>query len=162
MKAADLKKRILAKCEEMGDCLEWTAAPSGGGGFYINVEGKTLNVRRALYAIEHGCVPPGRLVTYACDNPMCVAHQKAVTARQRNLRTAKEGKFDTPEFRARVAAGKRKVSRLSDAAVAEIRDFAGSVPEVAAKHGISAGYAYMLRRGRFRVEFSNPFGGLMR
>lgn len=158
-----LVERILSRCRDTEEgCLEFRLAANPQGGLYISWEGQRLNVRRAMYEHAHGAIPAGKMVTWSCGNPKCLRHQKAITVAQRNKATAKAGKFGTAAARAKTAATRRKNSSLSDEAVREIRAHTGRVDEIAARHGISAAYAYMLRRNEFRREFGNPFAGLMR
>jgi hypothetical protein len=156
-----IEQRILARCVEVGECLEWQGPLSPGSGIYIGEGDKKLIARRVLWEKQHGEIPHGMLVTSSCGNPRCLKHLACITPGQRNKRTAAAGLFSTPAVRAKVAAARRRNSKLSDEGVARIRAFEGRVPDIAAAEGVSESYAYMLRRGRFRQEFTNPFASLI-
>jgi len=160
----DLQARCT-DCEECDTRWSWAATLAGGVSPVMKHKGKTVLPRRALWEIKTGKpVPSGICIVTTSHNPKCcnpdllAAVSKAYVVR----RTAKTGAFSTLAFRAKVAKGKRKDSKLADEAVADIRT-GNDTPEAAAqKHGITRAYVCMLRNNRFRREFTNnPFQGLM-
>lgn len=153
--------RIYGRCEEVGDCLEWQGARNPEGTMYLKRRGVSYNIRRLIYEDKHGAIPNGRMVTYGCGNPRCIRHLVAATWSDMSKRLAKQGVMSSMKRRAAVANGRRKTSRLSDEAVAEIRAWDGPVPEIASKHGISDAYAYMLRRNLYRVDFASPWAAIL-
>lgn len=69
-------RRILKRCRTAPNgCLVWTGAkgPSGGELKYgsMNVEGRTVAVHRAMYAIVYGEIPEDKWVLHSCDYPPC-------------------------------------------------------------------------------------------
>jgi hypothetical protein len=154
-------ERILARCVEVGQCLEWTGALNACGAMYISEKNKKLLVRRVMWEDKHGPVPAGKMVSCSCRNPKCVLHLQAITVSQRNKRIAEAGWWSTPAFAAKVSHGRRKNSKLPDEGVAQLRAHVGNVAEKAEELGISESYAHMLRRGEFRKDFSNPFGAML-
>lgn len=157
---SELTDRIYARCIEVGECLEWQGPVQKGGGMYISEGAKKYLVRRVLWREEHGNIPEGRLISVSCCNPRCVCHLQAISVSQRNKKIAKSGAFKSIAFRAKIANACRKNSKLSDAAVAEIRAAEIAPAEAAEKFGITESYVNMLRAGRFRIDFSSPFAGL--
>lgn len=154
--------RILSLCVEVGECLEFRGAPSKEGGLYASYRGKKYLVRRILWQAKYGEIPAGRLVGVSCGNKRCVCHLQMMTTSQRNKRTAKQGKFSTVAIRAKIAAAKRRDSKLAQESVPDILAAEAGKPlrELCAALGISESYANMIRIGRFRVNFSGPFAGL--
>jgi len=152
--------RICGNCIEVGDCLEWQGALNPNRIMYVSWQGSKLNIRRVLYEHLYGWVPKNRQVCCTCDNSRCVRHLEALTVSQKNKRIAKAGKFSTIAIRSKISNSLSKRSKLSDAAVQEIRYWDGRVAEIAERHGISEAYAHMLRRGEFRKEYNSPFAGL--
>jgi hypothetical protein len=149
----DMVERIRMRCIECGDCLLWQGAVSKkGAGMYISFGCKRILIRRALWELRHGPIPEG--------NDRCVRHLLSMTIAERNRRTARDGWFSSPAYRAKISRAKTRKSKLSDEAVARIRAYEGYVPQIAAEEGISEAYAYMLRRGRFRLALDNPFANL--
>lgn len=165
MKLEDIKARCTY-CEECDTHWSWAATLVRGVSPVMKDKNKTVLPRRMLWEQKHGePVPAGLCVVTTCRNPKCCNPEllEAVSKAYVVKRTAETGAFSTLSFRAKVAQGKRKTSKLTDEAVAEIRA-SDEAPEImAAKHDITTTYVRMLRNNRFRKEFTNnPFQGLMR
>lgn len=160
---------IQARCTDCEECdtrWSWAATLVRGVTPVMKDKTKTVLPRRALWEMKHGQpAPAGMPVITTCLNPLCCNPEllKAVSKAHVIKRTAATGVFSTLTFRAKVAQGKRKTSKLTDEAVASIRT-SNEKPEVLAeKHGISKAYVHMLRKNRFRKEYTdNPFQGLMK
>lgn len=164
MQLQDIQARCTY-CEECDTRWAWAATMSRGVSPVMKYKQKTILPRRALWEMKTGKpVPAGICIVTTCRNPKCCNPEllAAVSKAYVIKRTAATGAFSTLAFRAKVARGKRKTSKLSDEAVADIRS-GDDPPEVAAqKHGITKAYVHMLRKNRFRKEFTNnPFQGLM-
>jgi hypothetical protein len=158
MTLSDLFKRTT----ECGDCLLWTGSFVHGVAPVVSIKNKKIYVKRFILELE-GKNIAGKCVSYTCGQESCVnpKHLVIKTKAQVIKTTAATGVFSTNAVRSKVAAGKRKGSKLSQAAAIEIRTSNVSVQELAAKHGITASYGYMIRRGEFRRDYSNPFSGLI-
>lgn len=65
---------IPEHCPELGKCHVWTGAvnPGGYGKIASETRGKTVDVHRAAWTLEHGEIPEGMSVLHRCDNPPCV------------------------------------------------------------------------------------------
>jgi len=156
---------IKARCEEVGDCWVWQKTLLRGKTPIMKTDGKSLYPRRLAWQLHNAKdIPSSMVVTHrkSCGDPLCCKpeHLTLMTRKALVQRTGAEGKFSTAGTKAKIAAAKRKNSKLSQEAV---REFLGSdepVPVLAKKHGISEAYGYMLRRGLFRKEVGNPFSGL--
>lgn len=165
------------RCGCCDDCWEWKAA-------FRDVKNKRWPVvacrvdmpdgtrKTARYYVRHlmlwvttGQKPDLgllRAIVPSCDNPRCVnpAHLKVVTRKAISQAVVKKGVMSTLPRRKKVAEGLRKNAKLSDAAVADIRNSDDGPKVAAAKHGVSTAYVYMLRRGEWRKDYSNPFAAL--
>lgn len=153
---------ILKRTRECGDCLLWTGSFVHDAAPVISVKNKKLYVKRYMLELE-GQNIKGKCVISTCGHDSCVnrKHLLVVTRATVIKRTAATGVFATNAVRARVAAGKRARSKLSQEAAIEIRNSSEPVPVLAAKHGITEAYGYMIRRGQFRRDYSNPFAALI-
>ena len=155
-------EEILKRTRQCGDCLEWTGSLVHGIAPVISLDRKKQYAKRVIMQnAGHDCT--GKCVTSNCGNRLCVnpSHLRIVTKRALIKRVADTGVFRKNSFRANVAAAKRIGSKLSDASVQEIRDSDEPVKSLAERYGISEAYAYMIRRGQWRRDYSNPFSGLM-
>lgn len=145
---------IRSRCVEEGDCLIWPGAANTRGPV-ATYHRKQHSLRQVAWSDRHGKpFPPGRVASINCGRPLCLVHVTAKTWAQLNSRTP------TMAARAQVATGKRRGSKLSDAAVAEILTSEERVVDLAGRHGISTAYAYMIRRGQNRKNYASPFAGL--
>ena len=153
---------ILKRTTECGDCLLWTGSFVHGTRPVVSIKNKKLYVKRHLLELA-GSDLRRNCVISTCGNNTCVNPEHLLVVSRTTVlkRTAASGAFSTIAVRARVAAGKRKKSKLSQEAALEIRNSSESIAVLAAKHGITEAYGYMIRRGRFRQDYSNPFMGLM-
>lgn len=75
----DLAAEILAKCEEVGECLEWPG-PYGSGRnrcspllrARIDEHRENLPVLRILWEAKRGPIPDGKIIYRHCCNDRCV------------------------------------------------------------------------------------------
>jgi hypothetical protein len=104
-----------------------------------------------------------RAIVTTCDNPCCVnpEHLKVVSRKTVVRKVAATGIYSSQSHRMKVANARRRSAKLSEEAVKDIRDSEDPAKVAAEKHGVTAAYVYMLRRGEFRQDYSNPFAGLM-
>jgi hypothetical protein len=79
------KARILDKCVQNGDCVEWMG-PFNGSGYGITTHllggaRKTGRTHRIMWEIEHGPIPAGLVVDHVCRNRKCLntSHLRIVT-----------------------------------------------------------------------------------
>jgi hypothetical protein len=155
---------IKARCTIEGECWEWNTigkhrAPA------MKIKGKTLSPRREAWKLYKGKeISPGYVITHKkeCGNPMCCNPEHLMQTKKVHVmkRTVSEGKLHTPVIVAKIAASKRKHSKLSQEAANEIACGNEHTEETAAKYGITPAYVRMIRKGLFRKELFNPFAGL--
>jgi len=79
----DLRAEILARCIEVGECLEWQGPFGTGRNAATPILRKrydghsdNLPVLRILWQTEHGPIPAGKIVYRHCGNDRCVCHIK--------------------------------------------------------------------------------------
>lgn len=168
----DIKLRCRS-CEE-GECWEWRATFLHKGRRPVIAKrmdtpkgrtNKQFYARHVSYWLHKGRMPElgvDRAIVAKCENEKCVNphHLRVVSRSVVNRKAAAKGANSSAAQRMKIAQSLRRRSKLSDAAVAEIKASTEYAPVVAERYGITAAYVYMLRRGEFRNEFSNPFAGL--
>ncbi len=152
-----LAEKLRLRCIEDGDCLIWQGAMNERGPS-MKVGGKQYSVRQAVIVNRTGKpFPKGWVATVSCKRKACLEHVVAMTRAAFNTKLNKQA---NPMRSRRVASAKRANSRLSQEAVLAIRLDDRPMAVVAAEHGISTAYGYMLRRGEFRKDYGSHFSGL--
>lgn len=152
-----LAEKLRLRCIEDGDCLIWQGAMNERGPS-MKVGGKQYSVRQAVWSNRAGRpFPKGWVATVGCGRKACLEHVVGMTRAAFN---AKLNKRINPIRSRKVAAAKRANSRLSQDAVRAIRLDDRPMAVVAAEHGISTAYGYMLRREEFRKDFGGFADGL--
>lgn len=140
--------RLYAHARDDDGHLIWTGAALNGRTPQIRLGGKAgmaYNVRRVLYVLLHGPVPPGLRVGNACEHALCV-HPDCVVARR--PAAERKGIPITLEHRLRITATKRRqASALSAALVRTIRADSGPANAVDARLGLTPGMSSKVRRG---------------
>jgi len=101
------------------------------------------------------------VVSPTCGNPMCVnpEHLQARTIAQARAAAAERGAYLNRARMRKSALTKRARSRITDETIAAIKAAKNS-PEAARLTGVSVSYAWSIRVGRARQDYSNPFIGL--
>lgn len=167
---------LRLRAVECGDCLEWVATTSKEGypvlTRYLPQPGqpnklqKQFYVRHLVYWIKHGKPPPADRrfsIVATCRNKLCIApdHVERWSKSRINKQSRAKGAWQSAAFGAKVAINRRRHSHLSDEGVARIRSHEGALRDLAAELQISLAYAYMIRRGKNRRDYSNPFSQLL-
>lgn len=161
-------KRHVIEDKDSG-CWIWNGTLLRGKTPIMKFNNKSVYPKRAAWVLRNRrAVPKGMCIVNTddknvCDDPMCInpAHTGPVTKGAIVVRTVATGMLHTPAVRAKIAATKSAASKLSDAAVQDIRSNREPAAQAAVTHGISEAYVHMLRRGRFRnPAIGNPFAGL--
>lgn len=127
---------------------------------------RQVHVRRKVFELAKGKPAPAgpRYVLVAtCGKERCVAEGclEVLTKAKRIRQVAAQGVFQTPAFRAAVAEGRRRNSDVDEATVAEIRASTEPGRVLAARHGLSPGYVYAIKRGQHRRDYRSPFAALV-
>lgn len=175
--SAYILQRIQRRCKVCEDCgapWHWDVAVSPGATPLVNVCGHILAIRRAVYMLKTGRVPPkGKLATASCPNPHCCDPEK-VTARRVSAMvrdTYRSGARD-PSRSLRVLAQYTHTHnrKLSTAQVIAIRGDPRTPQQGAPAYGITPEYYRAIKAGRRRTEASQlgtnaslgMFAGLLR
>jgi len=126
------------------ECWHWLRSSSRGGYGSFGHNRKIYKSHRiALATVSDGVV--GDMALHSCDNPRCCNPKHLSEGdHARNMAERKE------RGRIQDQAGSRNPrAKLSPELIAEIRSATGSGAEVAARFGITRGYANALRRGLY-------------
>jgi len=132
-------------------CLLWTGAKYKDGYGCIGVgRGTALRVHRVTWELEHGPIPPGRLVCHKCDNPLCVNLEHLFLGSPLdNMRDMiQKGRH------AQLAGERHPSCKLTDAQVKEIRSLrteGRKLNDIAAMFNISFQHVLCVARRRVRA-----------
>ena len=128
-----------------GGCWVWTAAKAstGYGCFH---DKRPYRTHRYSWLIHNGPIPAGLLVLHKCDNRLCINpdHLFLGTHAENSQDMVNKGRSKGPNN----AGEKHGESKLTDAAVREIRESPLKGRELAAKFGVSESAVSMVRRGK--------------
>lgn len=166
-------ERIYSKCRsEPGEpCQIWLGmAPEGYPRVAVRDPSyasgqRQIFVRRLVYELAKGRpAPSGRrhVLVAKCGHDLCVSEDclQLITRSQLVQAVADTGAFASVKHRAAIAAGRRRSSHLTDEAIQQLRASAKITKEQAAQLGISRAYAYSIRSGRSRIDYTSPFAAL--
>lgn len=150
--------RLMEKTVEEGDCLIWTGCCANGKWPQWNIDYNPTPVRRTLWEATHERNAASLEVGTSCETPKCV-HPDHLVARTRSKRM--QGIPLSRQNIARVAAGRRRKSKLNIEIVREIRASEECGTVIEARHGLKPGYASRIRRGKVWKDHASPFAGLV-
>jgi len=157
---------LLARTEEVGDCLEWQGGYTTNGHPQTKHDGKPWMVRRLVLALSGVSIKPGYIVATTCGNLRCINRDHLVqrSERQHMLRMGALGKQSDHLRSAKIANTKRASAqaKLTEAQVREIRASTGTLRELAERYGVNKSRICGIRLGRMWKDFSNPFAGLIK
>ena len=149
--------RILANCEEFGECLLWKGvmANSNPQLWVRATEQDPRNyvpARRLVYEATKGMpIRSGYFPVMKCREPRCLnpAHIVILTRSQIGLLATKEGKYGTPARRAAISKARRQDTRskLTLALANEIRVSTDTGPVLAERYGIDKSLVNRIKRG---------------
>ncbi|MGE4243685.1 hypothetical protein [Ramlibacter sp.] len=139
-------------------CLIWTGyTVNKGRDPRATLNGKNLNVRRAIWSVMHDGRDPGSLfVGVSCATPACV-EPSCLVARPRSVAFVVGGYVKTLAHRAKIAETKRAKSKVPQSAIAEIINSDLSGPKEAERRGISKDMINRIRAGQYRIDYTNPY-----
>lgn len=158
-----LVEYIKARSTEDGDCWIWNLACSGNGTPKLMWQKKQWGARR-LVAMEMGLNIEGKFVTTKCGNQRCVCpdHVLVVTRKQMDkLIVERTGHPYRIERRKKISDAQRKrVGKLTDEIVAQIRAAEGTHEQISARMGIAKSTVGAIRRHEKWKIYTSPFNGL--
>lgn len=154
---------LMARCDEVGECLVWRGYKSDCGQPIGRIPGqkRASNIRRAVIEQRDGEAVGYKRWAYAtCEVDGCV-HPDHLDSRTRSKAT--RGKPKSADHIAAITTARRKQSDYTYTAIQEILDAPrGAITEVAARHGMSRQSACNLRAGRWRAtQAAGMFSGLI-
>jgi hypothetical protein len=155
-----LLDQIAHLLTEDGDCLLWRGACCNGHPSKT-MGGKTLLLRRALYAELHGTIPPGRILQPTCGQRRCLnlEHARLTTHKAVALECGALGLMGGTVRSARIAAAKRAgpQARITQDVARSIFRSDESGAALARRHGITPSHVSKIRLGKARRDFSSPW-----
>ena len=158
--------QIYARCIEEGECMLWRQGANDNGVPYAQHNGKTQNVRRLAWALQHGMpVRDGYRVFPICGNSACLSaeHLRAKTPSELAAHSVSLGRYVSPLADARKRAARQAQSKLTMADARSIRTDSRPVREIAKHYGMSYQQMVLIRQGKsWNEPAANPFSGLLR
>lgn len=157
---------LLARTEEVGECMEWQGYV-GNGSPQVSHNGRVTTVRKLMRELQGKPTGKGVFTGVNCGNPLCVNPDHLVdrNMRQHGQMMASRIDYTSPVRTAklqRAAAGRRKISAEGIAiALSDPRPAAQLAPEL----GVHRSLIARIRRGQAHRQVNasiNPFAGLMR
>lgn len=151
--------QLRDRCKEVDGCLIWAYAQHRGRPV-VFIKKTTWQVRRLVWALtreknlKHGNYP-----AMTCIGEGCI-HPDHMEERKRN--DGHVGKHLSVTHKAKTAAARRRVSELSDTAVAEIRASNEPLRVLSERHDKSTAWLSKIRQGIGRRDYSTPFSQLVR
>lgn len=148
---------LLDRTTEDGDCQLWVGYMNKGIVPTISIDGRPRSVRRLIYELKNGPIPAGLQLGVNCGNWKCVcpAHIAARTCSEATKLAVR-----SPAARMKAALERRKTSKLSDTAIAEIRASDERAAALSRRYGISDSYVSAIRKHKARQDYVHPFAGL--
>lgn len=167
LSGADLLEWIRSKSEIDGKCWLWAGALNQYGSPIMRLPGDRnagcKMVRRVALEASGKSVLPRLPVVTTCGNEECCypGHLKQVTIKQMCMEAAANGAWRTPDRAAKIAANKRKESKLTIEQAREIRLSTESGAILAARYNVNKSVIHGIKRGERWKDFSSPWAGLM-
>jgi hypothetical protein len=127
---------------------------------------RQVHVRRMVWELARGAAAPPvpkYVLVPRCGHALCVADGclEVMTKRKRIRQAVEAGAFDSLAFRAAISAGRSRDSVLQGEGLDRLRYGEEPVPALASELGVSLGYAYAVRSGVNRRDYTAPFAGLV-
>lgn len=173
---ADFPQRILARCIEVGDCLEWTGTYTGALPVVMvpreclpdskmrpGLHTLYVSVRRALVTVTRGVDAGARIAVPRCDNPKCVRvdHISALTKQDHARRMSKHARSTDLARGRRISATKRsKTAKLTAETVREIRESNESYSVLSKRHGVARSFVSRIKRWEVWRDYATPMGSM--
>jgi hypothetical protein len=156
MSRMTFSERVLAKCVECGDCLIWKGAwASEGTTPAIYFDGRSANVRSALWQQMGKKVPHGHTIKAKCGEPACVAPAHLVANNYRAIPK-------TPTAKAITTRSMRARSKLTEDIVAQIRASDDRLIDWAQRLDVSISTISAIRLHKKWVPTNSMFSALIK
>lgn len=158
---------ILARTDEVGECLEWQGITASSGAPLVKFDGKLMTVRRVIRQLQGKPAVEGNFLAPSCGNPRCIkpAHIVERTPSQHAKQMSACIDFRSPLRIARLQKATAHKRVVSEEGLALIRSDARTAEEVARELGCSKSLVSKIRRGEAYRQVNasaNPFAQLLR
>ena len=156
------QETLLAKTEEVGECVEWQGYHQEGVPL-VHHRGLMHSVRRLLWSWAGKRLREGDFITAKCKNRSCVKleHMRAVDRKTMVKIAGSASNKSAASKGLKISATKRKMSKLTEESVREIRMSKDPAYVECQKHGIWRSTVIAIRANRLWKDTS-MFGQLMR
>jgi hypothetical protein len=157
---------ILARTDEVGDCMEWQGIMHNGTP-QIRIDRKLRTVRRVIREMQGKPASPMMFLATSCGNPKCV-HPDHIMDRTMNQHMRAMGKLikhNHPVRIAKLQAAKAAERKIDAEGLALVLTDPRRAQDVADELSVSKSLVTRIRRGEAYRQVSasaNPFAGLMR
>jgi hypothetical protein len=156
---------ILARTDEVGDCLEWQGIMSHGTP-QIRIDRKLLSVRRVIREMQGKPASADAFLASSCGNKKCVnpEHIAARTKSQHMQAMSKLINHNHPVRIAKLQKAKASERVLDDEGLAMVMTDPRRAQDVAEQLSVSKSLVNRIRRGTAYRQVNasmNPFSGLI-
>lgn len=154
--------RVVDHTEEYGECVVWTGYKQSNGFPQIKIDGKAKLVRRVVFESCGDSLKTKEPVAMKCGERSCVnrSHMFRSSSQAIAKKAAANGAFSTLARRSKIAATKRKSSKLTMEQAREIRLSSEKSKDLAKAYGVDKSLINKIKRNVAWVEFTSPFSGL--
>jgi hypothetical protein len=146
---------IYSRCEEVGECMEWTGTAVDGKHPRVFAGGRWLMVRRVVSSLfKDAPVPPLARCGSSCGSNLCVRAEHIVwrSYKQVGKAMSKSGVCSSAAARAGKRAARRSRSKLTPEKVQAILASTDSSSKEGLKHGVSGSTIRKVRAGQIWTE----------
>lgn len=173
---ADFPQQVLARCIEVGDCLEWTGTYTGllpvvmvpraclpESRMRPGLHTLYVSVRRALVTVTRGVDVGSRVVVPRCDNPRCVRvdHLSSLSRPDHARRMSSRARGTDLARGRRISATKRsKTAKLTAEDVREIRESSESCGVLSQRYGVDRSFVSRIKRWEVWRDYATPMGSM--
>lgn len=162
-------ERLQAKCEPVGDCIEWQGRMMRGktplayvprGYLRPELGASNQSARMVFWTLEKGeSLPSGFVLRAMCCNDRCVdvGHMRAFNRSELPAEQSRRREFDTPNSRAAAISRARAQSstKLNAEKAREIRTSSEPSKVLASMYSVSKTTINEVRRGKLWPESAN-------
>ncbi len=151
---------LLARCDEVGECMEWTGYYNSTGHPFLRHDGGQWLARRLAYVLNGGHLPAGYVLANGCGNPRCIlpAHCIKETKTTHLANLSKIGKTGgIPRLAATLHPRPGMTMELARA----LRTEPGTITDKAKRHHLPLDVVSDVVQGDAWKQYSHPFAGLL-
>lgn len=130
-------------------CWHWNQSLQTSGYGQLRIEGKSWLAHRASWVAHEGPIPEGLLVLHKCDNTVCVnpKHLFLGTHKDNNQDMVSKNRHLTGFCKGHTLSRTKRLRKLTDEHVAEIRSSDWVLKDLADKFKVSIPTISLIKRG---------------